>query len=97
MVPSCAEGGVLGVLPGIVGCIQAIETIKIILGLGESLTNRLLIFDALAMDFKKMRTRRDPTCPVCGDNPTQTGLIDYEEFCNGITSPTTAAEAALAK
>ena len=97
MVPSCAEGGVLGVLPGIVGCIQAIETIKIILGLGETLNNRLLIFDALTMDFKKLKIRRDPACPVCGDNPTQTGLIDYEEFCNGIESPIAAAEAALVK
>ncbi len=96
MVPSCAEGGVLGVLPGIVGCIQAIETIKLILGLGESLQGKLLLFDALSMDFQKLKIRRDPECPVCGDNPTQTDLIDYEEFCNGITSPLAAATAALA-
>ncbi len=95
MVPSCAEGGVLGVLPGIVGCIQAIETIKLILGLGESLQGRLLLFDALSMEFQKLKIRRDPECPVCGDHPTQTGLIDYEEFCNGITSPLAAAKAAL--
>ncbi|MBI4498013.1 MAG: molybdopterin-synthase adenylyltransferase MoeB [Chloroflexi bacterium] len=84
MVPSCAEGGVLGVLPGIVGCIQAIEAIKLILGLGESLAGRLLLFDALSMEFRQMRLRRDPNCPVCGDTPTITDLIDYEEFCNGV-------------
>ncbi len=80
-VPSCAEGGVLGVLPGIIGCIQAIETIKLILGLGESLAGRLLLFDALAMEFREVKLRRDPECPVCGDNPTVTELIDYVEFC----------------
>jgi adenylyltransferase/sulfurtransferase len=96
MVPSCAEGGVLGVLPGIVGCIQAIETIKLILGLGESLSGRLLLFDALTMEFRQMKLRRDPKCPVCGDNPTIRELIDYEEFCLGITSPQAAVEAALA-
>ncbi len=95
MVPSCAEGGVLGVLPGIVGCIQAIETIKLILNLGEPLVGKLLLFDALSMDFRKMRIRRDPQCPVCGDNPTVTELIDYEEFCNGIESPMQTATAAL--
>ncbi len=94
MVPSCAEGGVLGVLPGIVGCIQAIETIKLILGLGESLAGRLLLFDALSMDFRQMKLRRDPQCPVCGDHPTVTELIDYEEFCNGLESPLQAATAA---
>jgi molybdopterin/thiamine biosynthesis adenylyltransferase/molybdopterin converting factor small subunit len=80
-VPSCAEGGVLGVLPGIVGCIQAVETIKLILGLGDSLAGRLLLFDALAMEFREVKLRRDPECPVCGDNPTVTELIDYVEFC----------------
>ncbi len=80
-VPSCAEGGVLGVLPGIIGCIQAIETIKLILGLGDSLAGRLLLFDALAMEFREVKLRRDPECPVCGDNPTITELIDYVEFC----------------
>ncbi|MCX6023112.1 MAG: ThiF family adenylyltransferase, partial [Chloroflexi bacterium] len=84
MVPSCAEGGVLGVLPGILGCIQAIETIKLVLNLGTSLSNRLLLFDALEMEFRAMKTRRDPSCPVCGDNPSITELIDYEEFCNGV-------------
>jgi adenylyltransferase/sulfurtransferase len=72
---------VLGVLPGIIGCIQAIETIKLILGLGESLAGRLLLFDALAMEFREVKLRRDPECPVCGDNPTVTELIDYVEFC----------------
>ena len=81
MVPSCAEAGVLGVLPGIVGCIQAIETIKIILGLGETLTGRLLLFDALSMETRQVKVRRNTACPVCGDNPTVTELIDYEEFC----------------
>ncbi|MBI4200666.1 MAG: molybdopterin-synthase adenylyltransferase MoeB [Chloroflexi bacterium] len=81
MVPSCAEAGVLGVLPGIVGSIQAVETIKLILGLGSVLTGRLLLFDALDMEFRQVRVRRNPECPVCGDNPTITRLIDYEEFC----------------
>src|SRR5205823_1627725 len=76
MVPSCAEGGVLGVLPGIVGCIEAIETIKLILGLGESLVGRLLLFDALAMEFREVKLRRDPECPVCGDSPTLPELLD---------------------
>src|SRR5437868_8670168 len=69
-VPSCAEAGVLGILPGIIGVIQAIETVKLILGIGRSLANRLLIFDALEMEFREVRTRRDPSCPVCGDYPT---------------------------
>ncbi|MBI2919411.1 MAG: molybdopterin-synthase adenylyltransferase MoeB [Chloroflexi bacterium] len=81
MVPSCQEAGVLGVLPGIVGLIQAVETVKIVLGIGRSLTNRLLLFDALAMEFRQVRLKRNPNCPVCGDNPTVTHLIDYEEFC----------------
>ena len=81
MVPNCAEAGVLGVLPGIVGSIQAVETIKLILGLGETLSGRLLLFDALAMDFRAVKVRRNPGCPVCGDRPTVTQLIDYEEFC----------------
>jgi adenylyltransferase/sulfurtransferase len=82
-VPSCADAGVLGVLPGIIGSIQAIETIKLILGVGRSLSGRLLIFDALDMEFREVKVRRDPDCPVCGDEPTQTGLIDYEAFCGG--------------
>ena len=80
-VPSCAEGGVLGVLPGIVGLIQATETIKRIVGIGESLVGRLLVFDALDMRFRELKLRKDPACPVCGPNPTVTSLIDYELFC----------------
>ncbi len=81
LVPSCAEGGVLGVLPGIVGSIQANETIKLILGAGESLKGRLLVFDALKMKFRELRLRKNPDCPVCGAHPTVTKLIDYYEFC----------------
>src|SRR5215213_8905342 len=81
MVPNCAEGGVLGVLPGIVGSIQAAEALKLLLGAGEPLVGRLLLFDALRMKFREMRLRRDPACPACGDHPTITGLIDYERFC----------------
>ncbi|HXC32912.1 MAG TPA: molybdopterin-synthase adenylyltransferase MoeB [Verrucomicrobiae bacterium] len=81
LVPSCAEGGVLGVLPGIVGSIQAMETIKLILGAGEPLVGRLLLFDALAMRFRELKLKRNPECPVCGDHPTLKKLIDYEEFC----------------
>lgn len=81
LVPNCAEAGVLGVLPGIIGTIQAIETIKLILGLGDSLAGRLLLFDALAMEFREVRLKRDANCPVCGDNPTITELVDYEAFC----------------
>ena len=83
-VPSCAEGGVLGVLPGIVGSLQALETIKWIVGAGESLLGRLLLFDALKVRFREIALRRDPACPVCGDTPTITELIDYEAFC-GLT------------
>jgi len=81
MVPSCSEAGVLGVLPGIVGSIMAAEAIKVILGLGNTLVNRLLMFDAEDMDFRKVKLRKDPECPVCGDNPTIDELIDYEAFC----------------
>jgi len=81
MVPSCSEAGVLGVLPGIVGSTMAIETIKLVLGIGKPLVNRLLMFDALDMDFRTVKIRRDPECPICGDNPTIDELIDYEEFC----------------
>jgi adenylyltransferase/sulfurtransferase len=84
MVPSCAEGGVLGVLPGIVGTIQATEMLKLALGKGSSLIGRLLLFNALEMKFREVRLRRDPQCPLCGENPTITKLIDYEMFC-GIT------------
>jgi rhodanese-related sulfurtransferase len=81
LVPSCAEGGVLGVLPGIVGAIQANETIKIILGAEDLLINRLLLFDAWTMKFREFKLRKDPKCPVCGEQPTIKELIDYEEFC----------------
>jgi sulfur-carrier protein adenylyltransferase/sulfurtransferase len=81
LVPSCAEGGVLGVLPGIVGSIQAMETIKLILGAGEPLVGRLLLFDALAMRFRELKLRKNPDCPMCGTHRTITKLIDYEEFC----------------
>ncbi len=80
-VPSCAEGGVLGVLPGIVGCLQTNEVIKLILGIGEPLIGRLVHFDALKFRFRELKLRRDPGCPVCGENPTVTDLIDYEAFC----------------
>ena len=86
VVPSCAEGGVLGVLPGIIGTIQAIEAIKIVLGQGQSLSGRLLLFDALDMKFREMKVRRDKDCPVCGDQPTITKLIDYQDFC-GTAAP----------
>jgi len=81
LVPSCAEGGVLGVLPGIVGAIQAAETLKLIIGKGESLIGRLLLFDALAMRFRELKLRKNPDCPMCGAHPTITKLIDYAEFC----------------
>ncbi|HVH69153.1 MAG TPA: molybdopterin-synthase adenylyltransferase MoeB [Gemmatimonadales bacterium] len=81
LVPSCAEGGVLGVLPGIIGSIQAMETIKLILGAGEPLIGRLLLFDALKLQFRELKLEKDPACPVCGDHPTVTKLIDYEAFC----------------
>jgi molybdopterin/thiamine biosynthesis adenylyltransferase/rhodanese-related sulfurtransferase len=81
LVPSCAEGGVLGVLPGIVGSIQAMETIKLILGSGRNLTGRLLLFDALEMGFREFKLRRNPNCPMCGEHPTIDKLIDYYEFC----------------
>jgi len=84
LVPSCAEGGVLGVLPGIIGVIQATETIKLILGAGEPLIGRFLIYDALRMRFRELKLRRDPECPLCGDTPTVTALIDYDQFC-GVT------------
>ncbi|HEV8185321.1 MAG TPA: molybdopterin-synthase adenylyltransferase MoeB [Chthoniobacterales bacterium] len=82
-VPNCAEAGVLGVLPGMVGMVQAIEAIKLILGLGDSLLGRLLHFDALKMKFREFHLRRDPACPVCGENPTISELQDYEQFCAG--------------
>ena len=84
MVPSCAEAGVFGVLPGIIGSIMAVETIKIVLGIGEPLVNKLLLFDALSMEFRTVKLRRDKNCPLCGDDPTVTELIDYEVFCGGV-------------
>lgn len=81
LVPSCAEGGVLGILPGTIGAIQATEAVKLILGAGESLVGRLLLYDALNMSFEQVRLRKNPNCPVCGENPTVTELIDYEQFC----------------
>jgi len=81
LVPSCAEGGVLGVLPGLVGIIQATEVLKLILGKGDSLAGRLLLVDALNMRFRELKLRRNPDCPVCGVNPTVTKLIDYQQFC----------------
>jgi molybdopterin/thiamine biosynthesis adenylyltransferase/rhodanese-related sulfurtransferase len=80
-VPSCAEGGVLGILPGLIGCIQATEAVKLLLGQGSPLIGRLLLYDALQMTFREFRVRRNPRCPVCGDHPTVTKLIDYEQFC----------------
>lgn len=82
-VPNCAEGGVLGVLPGMVGVAQATEAVKLILGQGRPLLNRLLIYDALQMDWKELKIKRDPECPACGENPSVTELIDYEAFCGG--------------
>jgi adenylyltransferase/sulfurtransferase len=81
LVPSCAEGGVLGVLPGVIGTIQATEAIKLITGIGEPLIGRLILYDALAMRFRELKLRRNPECPVCGPNPSVTELIDYEQFC----------------
>ena len=91
LVPSCAEGGVLGVLPGIVGTIQAAETLKLIIGKGEPLIGRLMLFDALAMKFRELKLRKNPECPVCGEHPTVTKLIDYAEFCGirGEEAPST--------
>ena len=84
MVPSCAQGGVLGVLPGIIGLIQTTEILKLALGIGSSLAGRLLLFDALEMKFRELKLRRDPQCPLCGEHPTITDLIDYQMFC-GLT------------
>jgi sulfur-carrier protein adenylyltransferase/sulfurtransferase len=92
-VPSCAEGGVLGILPGLVGCIQATEAVKLLLGKGSPLVGRLLLYDALEMKFQEFKVRRNPSCPACGDRPTVTKLIDYEQFCGvrGQESPAPAA------
>jgi molybdopterin/thiamine biosynthesis adenylyltransferase/rhodanese-related sulfurtransferase len=93
LVPSCAEAGVFGVLPGIVGTIQATETIKLILGVGETLVGRLLVYDAMRMTFRELKVPKDPECPVCGTKPTVRELIDYEEFC-GLKPPPQAVEPA---
>ena len=85
-MPSCQEAGVLGVLPGIIGCIQAIETIKCLLGIGDPLVGRLLLFDALEMGFHTVRVGRDAHCPLCGDHPEIRELIDYEAFCSGLVA-----------
>jgi adenylyltransferase/sulfurtransferase len=87
MVPSCAEGGVLGVLPGIIGCIQTTEILKLALGTGTTLVGRLMLFNALDMKFRELKLRRDPQCPVCGDKPTIKELIDYEMFCGIAPEP----------
>ncbi|MCY4581978.1 MAG: molybdopterin-synthase adenylyltransferase MoeB [Chloroflexi bacterium] len=87
LVPNCAEAGVLGALTGTIGSIQATETVKLILGVGETLTGRLLLVDALNMEFRVVRARRNPACPLCGDNPTVTELIDYEVFCGLAPAP----------
>jgi len=87
LAPSCAEGGVLGVLPGVIGSLQANEALKLALGIGEPLVGRLLLFDALAAEFNEVKLRRDPECPVCGEHPTITDYIDYVEFCAGTREP----------
>ena len=94
LVPSCAEGGVLGVLPGVIGMIQGVEILKLLLDLGETLIGRLLLFDALAMRFREVRLEKDPACPICGEQPTIRELIDYETFC-GLTPAPAAADAEL--
>ncbi|MDZ4675084.1 MAG: molybdopterin-synthase adenylyltransferase MoeB [Gemmatimonadota bacterium] len=86
LVPNCAEAGVLGVLPGIIGSLQALEAIKMVIGIGESLIGRLVLFDALSLRFRELAVRRDPACAVCGDAPTVTELVDYEAFC-GVGAP----------
>ena len=96
LVPSCAEGGVLGILPGLLGVIQATETIKLILGIGEPLIGRLLLVDALGMNFRTLKLRKNPECPVCSANPTLTELIDYDQFC-GIEKPTSVGPLEVAR
>ncbi len=94
LVPNCAEGGVLGILPGMIGVVQATETVKLILGTGRHLIGRLLLYDALDMTFREMKVRKNPRCPICGPEPTITALIDYEEFC-GLRGVETAPSATL--
>jgi adenylyltransferase/sulfurtransferase len=93
-VPSCVEAGVLGVLPGLIGLIQATETLKLVLEIGQSLVGRLVLVNALEMTFKELKLRRDPRCPVCGESPTITQLIDYEHSCGGDLKSVAAAPAA---
>jgi adenylyltransferase/sulfurtransferase len=92
LVPSCAEGGVLGVLPGVIGVIQAIETLKLILGIGDTLVGRLVTFDALEMKFRELKLRKDPGCPICGEHPSIHELIDYEQFCGIVPDDQVEAE-----
>jgi adenylyltransferase/sulfurtransferase len=96
LVPSCAEGGVLGILPGLIGVIQATETIKLILGIGEPLIGRLLLVETLGMGFRTLKLRKNPDCPVCGTNPAVTELIDYDQFC-GITPPSSVGPLEVAR
>jgi len=96
LVPSCAEGGVLGILPGLVGVIQATEVIKLILGIGDTLVGRLLLVDALAMQFRTLKLRKNPDCPACGTHPTVTALIDYDQFC-GIAPPASVGPLEVAR
>jgi sulfur-carrier protein adenylyltransferase/sulfurtransferase len=91
MVPSCAEGGVLGVLCASIGSIQVTEAIKLLTGIGEPLVGGLMVYDALEMTYRKIKVRKDPNCPLCGENPTITGLIDYEDFCGAVSEEATAA------
>jgi sulfur-carrier protein adenylyltransferase/sulfurtransferase len=95
LVPSCAEGGVLGILPGVIGLIQATETVKLILGIGEPLVGRLMLYDALGMKFRELKLRKNPECPICGDHRTITALIDYQQFCGmpNVEAPAVAVEA----
>jgi sulfur-carrier protein adenylyltransferase/sulfurtransferase len=95
LVPNCAEGGVLGILPGLIGVVQATETVKLILGAGKPLIGRLLLYDALEMTFREMKVRKNPRCPICGPDPTIRALIDYQEFCGvrGVESPPSTATA----
>ena len=93
MVPSCAEGGVLGVLCASIGSIQVTEAIKVITGIGDPLVGRLMIYDALDMTYRSVKVRKDPECPVCGKNPTVTELIDYEEFCGAVSEEAQEAAA----
>lgn len=93
LVPSCAEGGVLGVLPGIIGSLQALEALKLVLGLGETLVGRLVLFDALRMRFRELALDKDPDCPLCGTRPTIRELVDYEAFCGVAADPAAAAAA----